>query len=350
MKHLLSLLLYIGSICLYACADSSESGISSYAEFPEERRVSAQEIAVDSTFYRYPYRVRIKDDLAIMLDLHPDGYYYHLFTYPDWQLITPFGKRGEGPQEVLSADGVRFYAVDSIYTLDANRMKVTRWMFSKEEKAVKQVEEILLDKSLIRPLDFYRTDKYFLMPAYSGECRYHEVSHDGQSYQNVGTIPTETHPEKNVALAQAWRSFTDYNPTHQLYVLATQLGEVLEINNLKTGKQIVKYGPNGEPRFKEAHGESFPNGIKGFVDVKITDRYIYAIFDGLSWEEREKYYKEGKEAPKGGHFIYVFDHKGNPVRKYTLDVNILGFDIDEERNQAIATSGETEHPLVLIRL
>jgi hypothetical protein len=38
------------------------------------------------------------------------------------------------------------------------------------------------------------------------------------------------------------------------------------------------------------------------------------------------------------------------VRKYVLDKNILGLDIDEERNQAIATCGESDHPLVLIDL
>ena len=349
MKSILSLL-FIGIIFLSACTDVSDSGISSYTEFPEERNVSVQEIAVDTIYYRYPYRVRIKDQVALMMDLHPDKHYYHLFTYPDWRPITPFGKRGEGPQELLSADGMRFYALDSIYTLDANRMLITRWAYDEKGQTITRVEDIRLDKSLIRPLDFYRTDKHFLMPAYSGECRYHAVSHDGQSYQNVGTIPTETYPEKNVALAQAWRSFTDYNPTNQLYVMATQLGEVLEIYNLKTGQHIVKYGPGGEPRFKEAHGESFPNGIKGFVDVQVTDTYIYAIFDGLSWDERRKYYEQGKEAPKGGHYIYVFDLKGNPVRKYVLDKNILGLEIDEERKQIIATCGESDRPLVLISL
>ena len=350
MKKSLSLLLFIGLIFLSACSASSNSGIGTYAEFPEERVVTVQEIPMDSLFYRYPYRVKIKGDVALVMDLHPDKHYYQLFSYPDWQPITSFGKRGEGPQELLSADGMRFYALDSIYTLDANRMKVTRWAFSKEEQIVTRVEDIPLDKSLIRSLDFYRTDQHFLIPSYSGECRYHTVSHDGQSYQNVGVIPTETYPEKNVALAQAWRSFMAYNPTSQIYVMVTQLGEVLEIYDLKNGKQIVKYGPGGEPRFKEMHGECFPNGIKGFVDVQVTDNYIYAIFDGLSWEERRKFYEQGKEAPKGGHYIYVFDLKGDPVRKYVLDKNILGLEIDEERKQIIATCGESDRPLVLIPL
>ena len=125
---------------------------------------------------------------------------------------------------------------------------------------------------------------------------------------------------------------------------------MVEIHNLKTGKQIVLYGPAGEPRYKEHKGESFPNGIKGFTDVQVTDKYIYALFDGMSWEERHQYYKRGEEAPNGGHFIYMFDLKGKPIRKYILDKNIMGFEIDEKRNMLIATCAESDEPIILYNL
>ena len=350
MKRILSFL-SLGVSLLFSCTGPSETGISHYNQFKEEKNITGQEVSLDSVFYRYLYRVAIKENMAILMDLHPNEYFYHVYSYPDWQFIASFGKRGEGPEEVLSADGVRFHSPDSIYTLDANRMIVTRWTLSPEAKIVSRVEDIPLNKSLIRSLDFYRTDKNFLIPNYSGECRYHEVSHDGQSIQDIGEIPTEEHKEnRNVALAQAWRTFTDYNPKNNIYALVTQLGEVVEIHNLKTGKQIVLYGPAGEPRYKEHKGESFPNGIKGFTDVQVTDKYIYALFDGMSWEERHQYYKRGEEAPNGGHFIYMFDLKGKPIRKYILDKNIMGFEIDEKRNLLIATCAESDEPIILYNL
>lgn len=55
-------------------------------------------------------------------------------------------------------------------------------------------------------------------------------------------------------------------------------------------------------------------------------------------------------APKGGHFLYVFDLEGNPVRKYTLDKNILGIHIDEKTNIGIATCAESDNPIVTFKL
>ena len=41
--------------------------------------------------------------------------------------------------------------------------------------------------------------------------------------------------------------FIDYNPRSGILVAATQLGEVLEIYNLKDSIHTVRIGPHGEP-------------------------------------------------------------------------------------------------------
>ena len=246
----------------------------------------------------------------------------------------------------------QFSALDSVWTLDANRMLITRWSVSPTDKTVLRKEEIRLDKTLVRSLDFYRTDSAFLITDYLGDFRYHKVSHSGKPIKNIGKIPTEISYEQYIhpALAQAWRSFTDYNPKNGIYAMATQLGEALEIYNLKTQTHNVIYGPAGEPQFIAKGGEGFPTGIKGFVDIQVTDDYIYTVFDGMSWKERDKFYERGMSAPKGGHFLYVFDLAGNPVRKYTLDKNILGIHINEKTNTGIATCAESDNPIVTFKL
>lgn len=348
--------LYILSIgiisAFYSCVGSPDSLYPRYTAFPDVKTITAQEISLDTVFFRYPYRVTVRDSVAIVMDLHNDNHYFHVFTYPEWKSIAPFGKRGEAPEEMLSAEMFQFCSLDSIWTLDANRMLITRWSVFPFEKSVSRVEDIQLDKKLVRSLDFYRTDSCFLITDYQGDFRYHQIGYTGETIKSIGEIPTENHYEKHVhpALAQAWRSFTDYDPQNGIYALATQLGESLEIYNLKTGSHIVRYGPGGEPQFVEKGGEGFPTGIKGFVDIQVTSRYIYAVFDGLSWKERDKYYKRGVAAPKGGHFLYVFDLEGHPIRKYTLDKNIMGIYIDEETNTGIATCAESNNPIVEFKI
>lgn len=57
------------------------------------------------------------------MDLHNADNYFHAFTYPNWKHIVSFGKRGEGPEEMLSAETFQFNSLDSIYALDANKMR-----------------------------------------------------------------------------------------------------------------------------------------------------------------------------------------------------------------------------------
>lgn len=118
-----------------ACQDSSKHIYPRYEQFPETYNESCvQEIGNDSVFFRYPYRIDIKDSLAILLDLHNDSHFLYAFTFPDWQPITPFGKRGEGPDEILSAERIRICSPDSIWVLDSNRAQITRWKVSVADK------------------------------------------------------------------------------------------------------------------------------------------------------------------------------------------------------------------------
>jgi hypothetical protein len=103
-----------------------------------------------------------------------------------------------------------------------------------------------------------------------------------------GTIPTadkEALQHAGPALAQAWRSFIDYNPHNGVLAAVTQLGEVLEVYNLKDSTHVVCKGPHGEPEFRQSEGYAIPTGIMGFSDVQVTDHYIYAVFHGRTFKE-----------------------------------------------------------------
>ncbi len=121
-----------------------------------------------------------------------------------------------------------------------------------------------------------------------GEHRFWEVDGNGKAIQNHGTIPSEAAEEETSrpALAQAWRPFMDYNPGNGILAMVTQLGETLEIYNLKDSTHLVLYGPNGEARVQNRQKVfRFPDGIMGFNDIKVTDKYIYAVFQGIKLKD-----------------------------------------------------------------
>ena len=62
------------------------------------------EVVLDTALFRYAYRMRVYGNIAVIFDLHNAEYYYHTFSYPEMEYKASFGRRGQGPDEMMSAD------------------------------------------------------------------------------------------------------------------------------------------------------------------------------------------------------------------------------------------------------
>jgi len=104
-------------------------GVLFYSGFPHERELIGEVIELDTALLRYPFRIRIEGDRAIVMDLHGLDHYGHLFQYPGFQYLSSFGKRGDSPTEMLSMENFRLQN-HVVWTLDANKSELTRLDFS----------------------------------------------------------------------------------------------------------------------------------------------------------------------------------------------------------------------------
>lgn len=317
-----------------------------YTEFPQEKKLKGEVIEIDTALFRYPFRIRIEKDRAIIMDLHGDDYYAHLFQYPDFRYLSSFGKRGDSPKEMISMENLRFYN-DGVWTLDANKNELTWLEKSSSGDSLLRDETVSLGEDLIRPLDFaIYNDITFIIPDYSGEHRLCLVNSSGKLMKRIATIPSvnkEALKNARPALAQAWRSFLDYNPHNGVLAVVTQLGEVIEVHNMKDDSHTIRIGEHGEPEFKISDGYGIPTGIMGFSDVQVTDSAIYAVFHGTTFKEIAR---QNGQQPDGGKYIYVFDLKGNPLCKYVLDHYIYGIWVDEKTKTIIATDVNNDQPII----
>ena len=163
-------------------------------------------------------------------------------------------------------------------------------------------------------------------------------------------IPTKKKKDTNIsdiALAQAWRSFIDYNPDNGILAMATQLGQVIEIYDLRTNETInILYGKYGEPKFLNQGAFAVPNGIMGYSDIQVGKDKIYAVFWGHSFKDIRK----NQTSIEGGNIIQVFSLKGNPICQYILDKYITGFSINEENNTLIGLDVNNEQQVVEYQL
>ncbi|MDH6313635.1 hypothetical protein M2137_002425 [Parabacteroides sp. PFB2-10] len=349
MKQPIFFLLFLGFLGSCSPGEGNKSGKE--IAFPEEIRLQAEAITLDTALFRYPYRISIVDDIAVVMDLHNIDHYLHAFSYPAWQHIASFGRRGEAPEEMLSAEAIRFFSADSLWTIDANKMEITRWRIDVAEGMAHREEEVAIDKTLIRALDFLPVETGFFIPDYSGEHRFHRIDRTGACQASYGTIPAHEQfaDLARPALAQGWRSFMGYHP-QGLVVMATQLGEVIEIYSDSGESQAIIKGKQGDPQLQIAEGRAIPQGIMGFSDLQVTDRHIYASFSGISFDEKIAALRRNEETETGCRMIYVFDLTGLPLRKYILDHPIEGFHVDESRGLLTAIDVNRDDPIIQFRL
>ena len=320
---------------LTACADD-DSGIV----FPKTTPLNVANVYNDVDVYmRYPYRIRLADSVIFVMDLHPTEHYIHKFSNEtDIKHLSSYGKRGEGPMELLDAENIRIDSDKRLWTLDANRNKLVMWDSCRQE-------ETKLSPQLLRSLDFaFINDSTFVVPDYTGEYRICLLNRNGDITKKLFSIPDQRYRKTSRAsLAQAWRSFIDYNPKTGILVVATQLGQVLEIYNIKEERIIaIINSKNGAPRFSVKESYAIPNGIMGYSDIHVSDDVIYALFWGYSFKDMQN----GRIKQEGGNRLQVFDTKGNPVEEYILDRYITGFCIDKTKNRFLALDTNSDRPII----
>lgn len=337
---------------LAACTPQTRKDVTPYADFPQTIELQAETMPIDTALFRYAFRIRTQGDTTVVFDLHGADHFYHAFHGPDLHYLGSFGQRGEAPDEIISAENIRLYN-DGWWTLDSGKGRLLR--FNAAKGLSQPTHEIKLDeKEILRPLDFVKYENgEFIVPDYSGEARFCIADTQGRLLRRMGDIPTaneEALQGARPALAQAWRSFIDYNPRNGILVAATQLGEVLELYNLRDSTRTVLMGPNGEPRFQVSQGYGIPTGIMGFGDVQVTDRAVYAVFSGRTFKELMQSAQQGKDLPDGGQYIYVFSLQGKPLLRYALNRHISGLHVDEEKSVIWATDVNNDQPICKFKI
>lgn len=322
-----------------------------YSKFPKEFTLTGKGFAIDDELMRYPYRIRQRGDYVYVLDLHGSENFCHLFHKDNLTSVASFAPRGNGPQEVLQALCIEVHSEDSIWVYDTHKREMTRWGYSTELRKVSLHECVhIKDKMTHSSNCAWGGDSLFFFTDRSGVNRILKCNTYGEVIDRIGTIPTDKQVDNNNLgmLAQAWNGFVSYNPHKQLLAVATQLGDVIELYDLKHSTNKNLRGPLGEPEYQTTlDGWAVPTGIMGYSDVQITDRYIYAVFHGRTFKDIAK---DMEGTPDGGEYIHVYAHNGTPVCRLVLDHAIYGIDVDEENGIIWATDVNTEEQIIIYSL
>ncbi len=301
--------------------------------FPAPVPVVTRQIDFDGVYMQYPYRVKLAGDLIYITDLHAKAFFCHEYTFPAMKHQQSFARKGKAPGELVSVGNI-IESNNRLYLLDVFAKKIFRW----DGYQVAPYIDLPIDLGLYLDFTMYN-DTTFIVPDPAGTHRLIFINNHGMVVCKMGTIPaTERATVPQSALAQAWRPFIHYNPHNGVVAMVTQLGDVLEVYDLANEKTYTTIGLAGEPRCRYQGTTAIPNGIMGYSDVFVGDRYIYAVFWGHPLDK----IKNGEITEEGGDMFRVFDLEGNPVKQYQLDRHITGFYVNEVTGDLIGTDVNNE--------
>ena len=349
MKKFISLVVLLGVLSVYSLAEIFSEVEFAEIVFPKTVKLEGSVVSLDSALFRHPYRLRVNGDRVVIEDLHGIDHFFHLFSYPDFRYLSSFGQRGQGPEEMMTVDDCRWRG-NAFWGLDNIKSELVRWDFDENRTRMIRAERVKLDKATFRAFDFvFFRNSSVLIPDFSGDTRFCEVDLNGKLTQKWGEIPAENQKamkEVPYAFGQGWVSFIDYSPQSGTLVAATQLGDVLEIwNTEKNTHQVIK-GKLGDPMFNISQSYAIPSGVKGYNDIQVTERAIYAIFVGSSFKEIIGKNQKGINVPHGGRTVRVFSLNGEPLKEYKLDHSVSGIWVDEQAGKMWALDVNSDEPLV----
>ena len=162
-------------------------------------------------------------------------------------------------------------------------MQISRWAISAKDHSATRQEVIRLDKNLIRSLDFCATDSCFLIPDYLGGTDIGKsITMVNLSEASVKCLPKKIWLRKSTpALAQAWRSFIDYNPHNGILAMVHPIKGIHRNIQYQRGIPIPYYTVRtANPGLKSIKVKASRPELWDSTCV-ITDKYIYSVFQGI---------------------------------------------------------------------
>ncbi|WP_251619696.1 BF3164 family lipoprotein [Odoribacter lunatus] len=305
-----------------------------HSKNPKVIKLSSEVLLKESeVFMKYPYKVKVLDSLVFLWDLHGVNKFFHIYSFPDLKYIISFGSKGKGSNELVNAGG---FVVDKGKMFVFDSFKADLYIYSIDSLlhgSTTPLQVVAYPPECIPVLAFTKVEDKFAILSFDGKDRVIFADSIGHVLERRYNYPIDKEvsvPLYQNFLASLWDSFLDYNPQNKILSLATKLGDVLEIYNLKDQTEYIVIGKGGKPDIVEKNGGFSIGRIDGFSDIQVKDKHIYALYSGLE--------RTGESTPEGGNYIYVYDLKGHLEKIYELEQYINGFDIHEDEKAVYAVS------------
>jgi hypothetical protein len=341
-KNILLLLAII--ILLFSCIENKPFTLNSFTKIKTIRHEKI--LLAEGSYFSRAMDLYLINDKILVYDVD-EIYFFSLFDLKRRSIIQKAGKRGQGPNEIITSP-------HSITKINDNK-----WQFYDTNKH--RIFNIILNDSdsiIINENSHFKTEEsiYNILPIANGNFitvgryesgKYLLLTQNGKELSYFFNYPKLTNESffTNRHKAMAFQGSFDKRPDGKRFVFAAKSSEIVEIIELNNENQLKKifewhgemgtYTPGGDGKNSCSAGIS-QKSKSTFRRVCSTQNYIYLLYSG-------HFFYENYAKVVNGRTIYVMNWDGEPVMRYNLDIDVkcIAVSADDKTLYAIAEQDDT---------
>ena len=96
-KFIIACLIRLSALSCSSCPQKKVATSVAYMDFPQTIELKARVQPLDTALFRYPFRVRVQGDKAVVMALHGTAYCGYVLHVPGVRYFASFGNGGEAP-------------------------------------------------------------------------------------------------------------------------------------------------------------------------------------------------------------------------------------------------------------
>lgn len=341
-------ILIIVVLFLITSCDKGDAVRDFDATFQRIQKISSIEFLKKELLLGRPYYINYIDSSLLVYDDLGDSLFTLIDLRDDTNSIYRFGRKGEGPNEFLQVFSMSRLCDDSLIGVyDVYKHALLEMNIHQIKKG--NVEFPLIAEDSLNSVNLYVTKYGTNLGIGFYEKNMLSLTGDSIGSKLFFEYPYKDSREKNIdnrLRGMAYQGTMCSNPSLDNFVFAIRSAPIFFLYSIKKDKIEETYKwLGGYPDYRtEDTGTvrgapmSAHNKI-AFVSVYATDKYIYLLYSGKSFEEYNV-------KAFNGSIIYQMTWEGKPVCKYELDFPIMNFCVSDTDSEIYAFADKGEAILV----
>lgn len=304
----------------------------------------------------------LEDQLGIVYDIKVGQDFLFLRNKLDETLLTAislkdksqiyhFGKRGEGPNELINL-GPIMVANNTLRVYDAGSRSLKG--FTLEDNHGVVCIDKLLQTNLTGVISMTELSaSTFLISGIFPEGRFGILDKTGVVTQYVGSYPIdEQFPDLPFhVLGMAYQSMVCSQPNGTKIATITRYAGAMQIDDWRSKDssfENVSFKQRFSPEFTTRDVGGTPNFAPskdtrwGYLSVSATHRYVFCLYSGRLQQSDEKF-NSSKE-------VHVFDWEGNAIYQLQLCKDAVSISVKDEQLFVLIEDPETGYDVVEYQL